>query len=141
MASVAEAGRSARYGSAAEIAAYAGVSEKTVRRLVVAGKVRGLKLGRRLLIPFDDLDAHVLEAGARKGRPTVEATITQPSFDARGRAIPLPPDKERRRALEAIRALDELDKMGDEEEQRATLRALMQGLNENRLSYRPRFAE
>ena len=39
-----------RYGSAAELASYAGLSVKTIRRLVDAGKVRGHKVGRRLLI-------------------------------------------------------------------------------------------
>lgn len=70
----------------------------------------------------------------------MQAILPQSSFDARGRAIPLPPDEERRRAQEAIRALDQLDEMGDEDEQRATLEALMKGLDENPLSDRRRFS-
>jgi len=142
MASVADVGRAPRFGSAAELAVYTGLSVKTVRRLVDAGKVRGLKVGSRLLIPFEDLDAHILKIGDhRPGRPTVQATLPQSSFDARGRALPLPPDEERRRSEEAIQALDELDAMGDDEEQGATFAALVAALNEDRLSDRRRFAE
>src|SRR4051794_28013407 len=115
MASVAE-GREARYGSAAELAAYAGVSVKTVRRLVDVGKVRGLKLGRRLVIPFEDLDAHILRIGDH-GRPAMQATLSRPTFDARGRALPLSPEEARRRSEEALRALADVEAMGDEEEQ------------------------
>jgi len=141
MASVAEAGRVPRYGSAAELAVYTGLSVKTVRRLVDAGKVRGLKVGSRLLIPFEDLDAHILKIADHPRRPTMLATRPLSSFDARGRALPLPPDEERRRSEETIQALDELDAMGDDEEQRATFAALVAALDEDRLSDRRRFAE
>lgn len=110
MASVAES-RAPRYGSAAELASYAGVSVKTVRRLVDSGKVRGLRLGRRLLIPFEDLDAHILKITDR-GRPTMQATAktTDPEaggpprlrYDDRGHAIP-PTEGERRARTEALR--------------------------------------
>jgi excisionase family DNA binding protein len=130
MVSVAEVARSPRFGSAAELASYAGLSVKTIRRLVDAGKVRGRKVGRRLVIPFEDLDAHILE--------TMPATRPQSTFDARGRALPLAADEERRRAAEAILALDRLDEMGDEDEQRATLQGLMVNLDEDRSSDRRR---
>ena len=61
------------------------------------------------------------------------------TFNARGRAIPLPPDEEHRRALGAIEALERLDEMGDEAEQRATLEALMKAIDEDRLSDRKQF--
>jgi excisionase family DNA binding protein len=138
MVSVAEAVRPPRFGSAAELASYAGLSVKTIRRLVDAGKVRGRKVGRRLVIPFEDLDAHILEIGDEPRRPTMQATRPRSTFDARGRALPLPADEERRRADEAILALDRLDEMGDEDEQRATLRGLMANLDEDRLSDRRR---
>ena len=64
-----------------------------------------------------------------------------PAFDARGRALPLPPEEERRRALEAMKALDELLNMGDEEEQRATYQALEAALEETRSAHRKWFAE
>ncbi|MBV8235781.1 MAG: hypothetical protein JO075_08780 [Acidimicrobiia bacterium] len=61
------------------------------------------------------------------------------SFDEHGRALPLAEEEVRRRSAEAIQALDALRDMGDEEEQRATLDALMAALNEGSLSDRPRF--
>ena len=61
------------------------------------------------------------------------------SFDEHGRALPLSEEEVRRRNAEAIQALDALDDMGDELEQRATLDALMAALNEGPLSDRPRF--
>src|SRR2546423_9023823 len=63
MATVAQLDRAPRYGSAAELARYGGISTKTVRRLVEAGRVRGFKVGRRVLIPFADLDRTI------RGRP------------------------------------------------------------------------
>lgn len=44
-----------RYGSAADVAAYAGISLRTVRRLIARGEVRGLKVGRRTVVPFADV--------------------------------------------------------------------------------------
>jgi hypothetical protein len=61
------------------------------------------------------------------------------SFDEHGRALPLSEEEVRRRNAEAIQALDALDDMGDEQEQRAALDALMAALNEEPLSARPRF--
>jgi len=61
------------------------------------------------------------------------------SVDARGRALPMTEQEIRRRNEEAIRALDEVAAMGDEEEQRATLDALMAAVDEEPLSYRKRF--
>ncbi len=92
MASVAEAARVPRFGSAAELAAYAGLSVKTIRRLVGAGKLRGRKVGRRLLIPFEDIDAHILgaEDDARilkiedHGRPILGLVNLTPAFPQAG---------------------------------------------------------
>ena len=61
------------------------------------------------------------------------------SFDEHGRALPLSEEEVRRRNAQAIQALDALDDMGDEPEQRATLNALMAALNEEPLAHRPRF--
>jgi hypothetical protein len=60
------------------------------------------------------------------------------SVDERGRAIPMTEGEIRQRAEEAIRALDALDEMGSEEEQRETLDTLMRLLDEDRMSYRKR---
>ena len=69
----------------------------------------------------------------------VHWVLTRRSTDERGRILPLTEEQARRRAEEALRALDDVAAMGDEEEQRATLDALMQALNEEPLSDRVRF--
>jgi hypothetical protein len=61
------------------------------------------------------------------------------SVDARGRALPMTDEEIRVRNEEAIRALDEIATIGDEEEQNATLDALIKGIDEDRLSNRRRF--
>jgi hypothetical protein len=68
------------------------------------------------------------------------ATTHLPAFDSRGRALPLPEDEERRRALEAIRVLDSLLEMGDEEEQSETFADLVAAIDGDRMSDRRRFA-
>jgi excisionase family DNA binding protein len=122
MASVAER-REPRYGSAADLAAYCGVSVKTVRRLIDSGKVRGLKLGRRVVVPFEDLDSHLLRTQQAR-RPTMQATptLTTPQagglprlrFDERGHAI-APTEAELRGEAERIRqSLAEMDAIPDD---------------------------
>ena len=61
------------------------------------------------------------------------------SVDIHGRALPLTEEEILERNAEAIRALDEVAEMGDEEEQRATLEALMTAIDEEPLSARRRF--
>ncbi|MGP0063804.1 MAG: hypothetical protein ACLQGP_09425 [Isosphaeraceae bacterium] len=61
------------------------------------------------------------------------------SVDIHGRALPMTEEEILQRNAEAIRALDEVAEMGDEEEQRATLEALMTAINEEPLSARRRF--
>jgi hypothetical protein len=63
------------------------------------------------------------------------------STDERGRAIPLTEEQARLRAEEALRALDDVATMGDEDERRATFEALRQALIEEPLSDRPRFRQ
>jgi excisionase family DNA binding protein len=131
-----------RYGSAAEVAAYAGVSPKTVRRMIARGDVRGLKVGRRTVVPFEDLDRHVLRIDPRTEEVPVMAapapTAAVPasphrSTDARGRLLPRTEEEVRRRNAEAIRAMDELAAIGDLDEQDATLAALLVALDEDPL--------
>jgi hypothetical protein len=57
----------------------------------------------------------------------------QNSVDARGRALPMTEDEIRRRNEEAIRGLQALDDMGDEDEQRETLDVLLKALVEHPL--------
>ena len=61
------------------------------------------------------------------------------SVDIHGRALPLTEEEILERNAEAIRALDEVAEMGDEDEQRATLEALMTAIDEEPLSARRRF--
>jgi hypothetical protein len=61
------------------------------------------------------------------------------SVDDAGRAIPMTDEEIRARAAEIARGLDALDDMGDEEEQRQTLDALMKAIDEEPLSARKRF--
>jgi hypothetical protein len=60
------------------------------------------------------------------------------AVDARGRALPMTEAEVRARATEIARGLEALDGMGDAEEQRQTLDALLHGLDEDRLSDRKR---
>jgi excisionase family DNA binding protein len=132
-----------RYGSPAEVASYAGLSVKTVRRLVDAGKVPGHRVGRRVLIPFDAMDRHILSFEDHRrdamSAAAPQATLSRRSVDERGRLVPMTEAEVRGRAEVIARGLDALDDMGTEEEQRETLDALMRGLNEEPLSDRPRF--
>jgi hypothetical protein len=61
------------------------------------------------------------------------------AVDAHGRLIPLSEEEHRRRAEEGMRALEAVLDMGDEDEQRETLDALMRAIDEDRLSSRKRF--
>ena len=61
------------------------------------------------------------------------------SVDATGRAIPMTDKAIRARAAEIARGLDALDDLGDEEEQRQTLDALIKAIDEEPLSARKRF--
>jgi hypothetical protein len=61
------------------------------------------------------------------------------SFDERGRALRLSEDEIRERNAKALEALDAIEEIGDDEEQRDTLGYLMRVVDEDRLSDRPRF--
>jgi hypothetical protein len=61
------------------------------------------------------------------------------SVDIHGRALRMTEEEILERNAEAIRALDEVAEIGDEQEQRATLEALMTAIDEEPLSTRRRF--
>ena len=61
------------------------------------------------------------------------------SVDASGRALPMTDAEIQARAAVAIRALDAVADMGDEDEQRQTLDALMKAIDAEPLSDRKRF--
>ena len=142
MPALAKAAPVPRYGSVAEISSYSGLSPKTIRRMVESGRIRSYKAGRRLLIPFEELDRAIVpfeehrRANMSQGS---SAVMPERTIDARGRAIPLSDEELDRRAEAAIRALDALDDMGDEDEQRETLDALIEAIDQDRLSDRRRF--
>jgi excisionase family DNA binding protein len=129
-------GPAPRYGSPAEVAAFLGVSVKTVRRQVDSGALPSYRVGRRVLVPYRDADRVVRPTRNRRAPTMAVAPATEPpvsprrSFDARGRALPLTAEEIRRRNEEAIRGLEALDAMGDEDEQRQTLDALLKALDD-----------
>jgi hypothetical protein len=108
-----------------------------VRRAIESGAVPSFRLGRRVLVAYRDADQLV----RRNPIMALAHTSVSPhrSVDARGRALPMTAEEIRRRNEGAIRALDSLDEIGDEEEQRATLEALMIAIDEEPLSDRKRF--
>ena len=61
------------------------------------------------------------------------------SFDDRGRAVRLTEDEIRERNALALAALDAIEEIGDDDEQRETLDYLVRVVDEDRLSDRPRF--
>jgi hypothetical protein len=61
------------------------------------------------------------------------------SVDATGRALPMTDAEVRGRAESIARALDSLDDLGDEDEQRESLDALMRAIDEDRSSNRKLF--
>src|SRR3954470_15119086 len=125
-----------RYGSPSEVAARLGVSTKTVRRQLDSGTLPGYRVGRRILVAFRDADQLVRRSPTMAIAPN--PVSPHRSVDARGRALPMTDEEIRRRNEGAIRALDSLDEIGDEEEQRATLEALMGALDEGTPSDRER---
>jgi excisionase family DNA binding protein len=140
MLSMVDARRTPRFGSAAELAVYAGLSVKTIRRLVNAGNVRGLKVGRRLVIPFEDIDHHILKAKDDRG-PIMSAT---PTLGVLGiGTIPfvptIAPGELLRRNRTAMALLDEWEAdVEGEQDQRETMDVLREALGPGRIaSVRP----
>lgn len=112
MSAVAKTVPGRRYGSVKELAAYTSLSEKSVRRLIESGTVRTLKVGRRVLIPFEEFDQHFKEGSTM----TIARTPAPPCTVDRdtGRLLPLT-DEERRARSEALgRALDQVDQITDQ---------------------------
>jgi hypothetical protein len=124
-----------RYGSAARLAVDPGLGVKTVHRLVESGRVRGLKVGRRLLTPFEDLDRLVT---GQAGSPTVGSNpvmATTPKATTEGPHLPPVSDEEQaRRNRAAIARLDAWEAEGDEQEQRETMEILRQALGRGRVA-------
>lgn len=138
MSAVAKALPTPRYGSVAELASYAGLSPKTIRRLIESGAIRGLKVGRRVLIPFDDVDGYLL------GRSVRPVPVRQPAMAAIHRTTgpdeadglpyvpPLSPEDLARRNRDAAALLDSWEAEGDADEQRETMAVLREALGPGR---------
>jgi hypothetical protein len=106
---------------------------------VVSGLFPSYHTARRVLVACGDADR--LIQSRRFQAMAIAPTPISPyrSVDIHGRALPLTEEEILERNAEAIRALDEVAEMGDEEEQRATLEALMTAIDEEPLSARRRF--
>lgn len=135
-----------RYGSAAQLATYAGLSVKTVRRLVDAGKVRGIKVGRRLLIPFEDLDRHILRLADHRPRTQevpamaiANTPIPPAAIDpATGRLLPLSDRERASRSAALARTLDDIAGIADETDADETWAEVFRGIDAGR-PHRPLF--
>lgn len=122
MSTVAKALPTARYGSVAELSSYAGLSPKTIRRLIDAGKIRGLKVGRRVLIPFEDLDRHILRMEDHRPRTQEDPAMAiaptqnrQATIDPEtGRLLPLTEEQRRARSEALARTIEEIGQITDE---------------------------
>lgn len=121
-----------RYGSPPDVAAYLGLSLRGVRRLIAVGDLPSYAVGRRRLVAYADADAFMK---IRRAPTMAIAPPASPhrSVDARGRALPLTAEELRRRAEEALRALDDVAAMGDPDEQDASREALLRDLDEDPL--------
>jgi excisionase family DNA binding protein len=125
--------REPRYGSPAELAAYAGLSVKTVRRLVGAGKVRAYKVGRRVLVPFEDMDRFIVGRAEYVSPERSSSMATVETTMAEGHYVPRISDEEQaRRNKAAIALLDSWETEGDEQDQRETLAILKEALGKGR---------
>ena len=71
--------------------------------------------------------------------PASSTSGSLPTFDNVGRPIQLTASEVRERNLVALAALDAVEQIGDDAEQRETLEYLMRVVDDDRLSDRPRF--
>lgn len=126
-----------RFGSAADVSARTGLSVKTVRRRVKDGTIRGVKLGRRVLIPLDAIDRPTPRTDDH--RPRTEealpvATIHNPAAAAGSYVPAVSADELARRNRALVELLDSWESDGDEQEQRETLAVLRETLGTRRVA-------
>lgn len=129
-----------RYGSAADVAALTGLSLKTVRRRVKDGTLRGVTLGRRVLIDLDALDRpRTPEPSAMATTHTPAPAVADGDVDtSTGRLRPLTDEQRRARSAELARALDDIAGMTDETDTDEVWRDVLRGIDEGR-PHRPLF--
>lgn len=70
---------------------------------------------------------------------TRQLDVPRTGTDAAGRAVPMTDEEAQARGMMLAQALDVLDDMGDDDEQRQSFEALARGIEADRLSDRPRF--
>jgi len=126
-------------GQSAEVTAFRCRSRKTVRRPAGSGLFRSDHTGRRVLVACGDADRFIQSRRVQAMAIAPMPVSPYRSVDIHGRALPMTEAEILQRNAGAIRALDEVAEMGDEEEQRATLEALMTSIDEEPLSSRRRF--
>src|SRR5262245_52229248 len=135
MSAVARIAPAPRYGSALEVAAYTGLSLKTVRRRLKDGSLRGVRVGRRVLIPFEETDRRIAGPAPGPGRQPVMAPTPVPAPNATVDGPYVPPvsaEELARRNRGLVELLDVWESEGDEQEQRATLAVLREAQGERR---------
>jgi hypothetical protein len=123
----------------AEVTAFQGRSRKTARRLVGSGLIQSDHTDRLVLVACVDADRFIQSRRVQAMSIAPEPVSPYRSVDIDGRALPMTQEEILERNAGAIRALDEVAEMGDEEEQRANLEALMSSIDEEPLSARRRF--
>jgi hypothetical protein len=76
--------------------------------------------------------AHMRQNGSGIEAMAIAPTPVSPyrSVDINGRALPMTEEEILQRNADAIRALDEVAEMGDQDEQRATLQVLMTAIDD-----------
>jgi hypothetical protein len=121
------------------VTAFRACSRKTFRRPVEAGLIDSYHIGRNVIVVFRDAEGFIQSRRVQAMSITPELVSPYRSVDIHGRALPMTEEEIRERNAGAIRALDEVAEMGDEQEQRATLEALMTSIDEEPLSAPRRF--
>jgi excisionase family DNA binding protein len=146
MSAVAKAVPTPRYGSAAELAAYAGLSPKTIRRLVEARAIRGFKVGRRLLIAYEDLDRHVHRIADHRPRTQERPTMAIAPTPSRpgavdpetGRLLPVTEEQRKERSAKLAAAIARRAQTTDASDTDEVWREVFRGIDESR-PHRPLF--
>jgi hypothetical protein len=123
----------------AGVTAFRGHSTTTDRRPAESGLLPSDHTGRRVLAARGDADRFIQSRRIQAMAIAPNSVSPYRSVDIHGRALPMTEEEILERNAEAIRALDEVAEMGDEEEQRATLEVLMTAIDEEPLSSRRRF--
>ena len=118
------------YSTVEEIAQHLGVSVKTVRRLYTSGQIPISRIGRRIRIKFEDVEA-AFHRTLRHLNPTPRRHPS--AVDAAGRAIAYAPAEVHQRTRLALAALDVLNgEEFDDPDQDRTLALLEANLIRNR---------